>query len=97
MSSITWIIIVLIVVSILITVTEVTLRFGILEKNKGSGGETGGDGTDLLGRGDVSGDWAAGLAGLNITVEQLRRLLTERERHAVCGVGQLYDQSVAGL
>lgn len=36
MSSITWIIIILIVVSIAVTVTEVGLRFGILqsEKNK---------------------------------------------------------------
>ena len=34
MSTITWIIIVLIVVSIAVTVTEVGLRFGILEKGK---------------------------------------------------------------
>jgi hypothetical protein len=34
MSTITWIIIVLIVVSIAVTVTEVGLRFGMLEKGK---------------------------------------------------------------
>lgn len=34
MSAITWIIIILIVVSILVTVTEVTLRFAMLEKSK---------------------------------------------------------------
>jgi hypothetical protein len=34
MSTITWIIIVLIVVSIGVTVTEVGLRFGMLEKGK---------------------------------------------------------------
>lgn len=35
MSKITWIIIVLIVVSIAVTVTEVGLRFGLLQKGKG--------------------------------------------------------------
>jgi hypothetical protein len=34
MSAITWIIIILIIVSILVTVTEVTLRFAMLEKSK---------------------------------------------------------------
>ncbi|KAH8679956.1 hypothetical protein BGZ60DRAFT_401014 [Tricladium varicosporioides] len=37
MSTITWIIIVLIVVSIAVTVTEVGIRFGILTKEKGKG------------------------------------------------------------
>lgn len=39
MSTITWIIIVLIVISIAVTVTEVGLRFAILEKEKS--GKTG--------------------------------------------------------
>ena len=45
MSYITWIIIVLIVVSILITVSEVAIRFGILskEKSKSNGNNGGGD------------------------------------------------------
>ena len=34
MSTITWIIIILIIVSIAVTVTEVGLRFGILQKEK---------------------------------------------------------------
>lgn len=40
MSAITWIVIVLIVISIIVTVTEVGLRFGILQKsnNKPAGG-----------------------------------------------------------
>jgi hypothetical protein len=38
MSFITWIIIVLIVISIAVTVTEVGLRFAILEKEKSSNG-----------------------------------------------------------
>jgi hypothetical protein len=42
MSAITWIIIVLIVISILVTVTEVGLRFGMLEKSKRSDGGKGG-------------------------------------------------------
>ncbi|RDA95449.1 hypothetical protein CP533_5460 [Ophiocordyceps camponoti-saundersi (nom. inval.)] len=37
MSSITWIIIILIIVSILVTVTEVGMRFGMLSKNKAKG------------------------------------------------------------
>lgn len=39
MSSITWIIIVLIFVSILVTVSEVLLRFGMLAKAAGRGGD----------------------------------------------------------
>jgi hypothetical protein len=38
MSFITWIIIVLIVISIIVTVTEVGLRFAILEKEKSQNG-----------------------------------------------------------
>lgn len=41
MSTITWIIIVLIVISIAVTVTEVGLRFGILEKGKQERGRYG--------------------------------------------------------
>src|ERR1051325_4743748 len=37
MSYITWIIIILIVISIIVTVTEVGLRFGMLSKNKSAG------------------------------------------------------------
>jgi len=39
MSTITWIIIVLIVVSIAVTVSEVALRFGILSKEKAEKGQ----------------------------------------------------------
>lgn len=42
MSTITWIIIVLIIVSIGVTVTEVGLRFGILEKGKNERDRLGG-------------------------------------------------------
>ena len=43
MSKITWIIIVLIIVSIAVTVTEVGLRFGILEKGKQERGKLEGE------------------------------------------------------
>lgn len=39
MSSITWIVIILILVSILVTVTEVGLRFAMLERSKSQPGE----------------------------------------------------------
>lgn len=39
MSNITWIIIVLIVISIAVTVTEVVLRFALLEKGKQARGD----------------------------------------------------------
>lgn len=102
MSSITWIIIVLIVVSIIITVTEVSLRFGILEKekNKGVNGGSGGEGGEgdggLAGIGEVPLDVRLGLARANISLDDLRRwslALSEPERHAVCGadvVGTTY-------
>jgi hypothetical protein len=86
MSAITWIIIVLIVVSILITVTEVTLRFGILEKEK----RRGGSGEDLI-HGDASSLLhlsRARAAMANMSDEDLlawSAALSEREKAAVCG------------
>jgi hypothetical protein len=93
MSSITWIIIVLIVVSILITVTEVSLRFGILEKSKGSNPPGNGSASS---RSLLSAGGGFTLAGFNVTVEELRRLLTERERAAVCG-SEYVGQSFVGI
>ncbi|UKZ75900.1 hypothetical protein TrVFT333_003596 [Trichoderma virens FT-333] len=49
MSYITWIIIALIVLSILVTVTEVGLRFGMLEKSKRSDDNSGNNGTNCAG------------------------------------------------
>jgi hypothetical protein len=96
MSTITWIIIILIVVSIIITVTEVSLRFGILENEKRKGAITPGlpnndddpvlGGTGLGLRGGVV-DLRA-LRRANITLEDLRAwssALSEEERQAVCG------------
>ncbi|KAJ0300299.1 hypothetical protein COL516b_008650 [Colletotrichum fioriniae] len=89
MSYITWIIIVLIVISILVTVTEVGLRFGILSKNNGKGpGEVGGDAVPLIGGGGSSslsalpGSVKWELEKRNVSVDELRlwsRMLSEEE------------------
>ncbi|KAI1261375.1 hypothetical protein F5Y18DRAFT_401809 [Xylariaceae sp. FL1019] len=75
MSYITWIIIVLIIISILVTVTEVGLRFGILSKEKGKGN----NGVTLLPSLEERS---------NLTAEDWRawgRSLSEAERAALCG------------
>ncbi|KAJ8132516.1 hypothetical protein O1611_g1111 [Lasiodiplodia mahajangana] len=78
MSAITWIIIILIVVSILVTVTEVILRFTILSKERGNNGG-----------GAVSpGTTLSILAQSNHTLEELRTWgasLSDQERRAICG------------
>jgi hypothetical protein len=88
MSSITWIIIILIVVSIIVTVTEVSLRFGLLERSKGgngvaAGGRSGPGGLELRGLPSIFD-----ASGANITPEDLRlwgSALSDRERAALCG------------
>jgi hypothetical protein len=89
MSSITWIIIVLIVVSILVTVSEVVLRFGILSKEK----DRRDDGGVAL---ELRGDFAV---ERNYTMEELRawaRRLDAREKEAVCGA-QYIGTTFAGV
>jgi hypothetical protein len=78
MSYITWIVIVLIIVSILVTVTEVALRFVLLSKERGNG--------------NASPQMKSGLpsirAGSNYTLDELRSWgagLSEQERRAICG------------
>ncbi|KAI1503009.1 hypothetical protein F5X99DRAFT_377314 [Biscogniauxia marginata] len=81
MSAITWIIIILIIVSILVTVTEVALRFGILSKERGNNNAVG------------NGDGMPSGSGLiitrsNLSLDELRlwgASLSEQERGAVCG------------
>lgn len=93
MSSITWIIIILIVVSIMITVTEVSLRFGILEKSKSGGSGSSAPGTVVKLRGP---DW---LAQNNITLEDLRlwtAQLSEQEKGAICGA-EIVGNTFAGV
>jgi len=94
MSYITWIIIVLIVVSILVTVTEVTMRFGILEKQKkAKEGEglaplpSAGPDLELRSSGGGGEMWNLDRVG-NFTLDELRAFgakLSEQEQAAVCG------------
>lgn len=81
MSAITWIVIILIVVSILVTVTEVGLRFGMLSKERGENNGVSNP-QNILGEG-----WVA--VRSNATLEQLRQWgvnLNEEEKAAVCGM-----------
>lgn len=102
MSVITWIVIILIIISIIVTVTEVGLRFGILQKNNsGKGGIEdkvyGGDRVELGAFRPGSIEWK--LAKANITVDELRQWnagLDERERGYVCG-GDVVGQTFAGV
>ncbi len=99
MSYITWIIIILIVISIIVTVTEVGLRFGILSREKGRERDNVGSPGNVIGGGDGGGVDLRSLRDLdfeNITLEELKRwsaVLSEREKAAVCGseyVGRTY-------
>ncbi|KAI5865838.1 DUF155-domain-containing protein [Durotheca rogersii] len=94
MSAITWIIIVLICLSILVTVTEVGLRFSMLSK-----GRQGGDGEDVVGPGGAAlpSGWVA--VRSNATLEELRQWgvkLSEEERAAVCGASYI-STTFAGI
>ncbi|XDG08813.1 hypothetical protein ABKA04_008428 [Annulohypoxylon sp. FPYF3050] len=92
MSAITWIIIVLIVISICVTVTEVALRFGILTKERGSGNVIATPNGTILEPG-----WIA--VRSNATLEELRSwgvTLSEEERTAVCGA-QYIRTTFAGI
>ncbi|KAM7200471.1 putative ACR, YagE family COG1723 domain containing protein [Rhypophila sp. PSN 637] len=106
MSYITWIIIILIIISIIVTVTEVVLRFGILNAEKGKNGAVGGPG-NVIGGGD--GDESAIQLDLrmrrtigmneNLTLEDLRlwsQALSKREKAAVCG-GDIVGRTFAGI
>ena len=81
MSTITWIIIVLIVISIAVTVTEVGLRFGILEKGKSERGKA---------NAENAIKWAKGaeLQGRNFT----RSDFDAPQLRAICGAEILGDR-----
>jgi uncharacterized Rmd1/YagE family protein len=103
MSNITWIIIILIVVSIIVTVTEVGLRFGMLSRGKGLNEGNGGRPGNVIGGGDGDGQQVVELRRWlresNVSVEELRlwsRGLSERERAAVCG-GEFVGKTFAGV
>lgn len=103
MSAITWIVIVLIVISICVTVSEVGLRFAILQKSsgkEGAGNETaGGAGVvDVYRPGSV--EWK--LARANITLDEFRDWISLNEQHerrgaaAPCG-SEIVGQTFAGV
>jgi hypothetical protein len=100
MSHITWIIILLIVVSIIVTVTEVGLRFGMLSRGKSNK-----DGLDTINTNrvllDLRGPRSVSAVGgtHNISLEELRLWsagLGETEREAVCG-GSVVGRTFAGV
>lgn len=108
MSAITWIIIVLIVISICVTVSEVGLRFGILQKSNGKSGS--GDGTGGSGTGssrDVEqtvaevyqpGSIELRLARANITMDEFKSwiALNDQEGGKMCG-GEIVGPTFAGV
>ena len=84
MSAITWIIIILIIISIFVTVTEVVLRFGMLSKGGANGDSVGSLAVSPVGALDTS--WRNNIS--NATLDELRLLaarLSEQQRNAVCG------------
>lgn len=109
MSAITWIIIVLIIISICVTVSEVGLRFGILQKSNGKsgGGNDAGGSSSISSNSDVertvaevyrpgSIEWK--LAKANITIDEFKGWINsnEQERGAMCG-GEIVGQTFAGV
>lgn len=82
MSTITWIIIILIVVSIGVTVSEVGLRFALLEKEKGKGRVVN---SRLLLVGNRVIDGGIG-APVVANVTGIRRGISADEVDALCGM-----------
>ncbi|KAL9947383.1 hypothetical protein D7B24_009049 [Verticillium nonalfalfae] len=101
MSYITWIVIILIVISILVTLTEVGLRFILLSKNSDEGGKKPGETAVrmLLDVPQVNvgvGGLAGELQGKNVTIEDVRRwsrLLGEAD---LCG-SQIVGETFKGV
>ena len=75
MSNITWIIIILIVVSIVVTVSEVGLRFGLLQRGK----DAGVPGVCGLAR-------VGALGGERTNLTRIREKLTEDDMQHLCGM-----------
>lgn len=75
MSNITWIIIILIAVSIVVTVSEVILRFAMLQKGKDDG---------MPGVCGLARVGALGGAQTNLT--RIREKLTEDDMQQLCGM-----------
>lgn len=88
MSNITWIVIILIVLSIIVTVSEVGLRFGLLTKEK----ENGSPSICALSRLGVN-NVVGGGSSHNIT--KIRAKLSDDDMQQLCGmsiIGQTYKE-----
>ncbi|KAH7375887.1 sporulation protein RMD8 [Plectosphaerella cucumerina] len=107
MSYITWIVIILIAVSIVVTVTEVGLRFAMLSKNKGERNADalflrGPIGTGTMGVMDGGDGTLAGLAGelqgRNVSIEEVRRWsrLLGENGGGLCG-GEIVGETFKGV
>lgn len=82
MSTITWIIIVLIVISIGVTVSEVGLRFALLEKEKGKGRVLG---SPVALAGNLVTESGIGSVPM-VNVTRVRQGLSADEVSALCGM-----------
>jgi hypothetical protein len=87
MSTITWIIIVLIVISICVTVSEVVIRFALLEKERSKGKL--GDSCKGIEVGITKGN-----ATTNLT--KIRQGLSMEEVRVLCGI-EIVDQTFAEI
>jgi hypothetical protein len=76
MSNITWIVIVLILISIVVTVSEVGLRFGLLQKER----DKGGPGVCALARLGVA------TRGGPANITRIREALTDSDMQQLCGM-----------
>lgn len=83
MSTITWIIIVLIVISIGVTVSEVGLRFALLEKEKGKGRVLG---PTVAVAGNLVTEGGIGTPPALVNVSGVRQGLNADEVNALCGM-----------
>lgn len=110
MSAITWIIIVLIIISIIVTTSEVGLRFGILQKSNNNNAPRNGSAAAVL-EGAVTdrvggvvevykkGSLEWKLARANVTMDELKEWaagLGNGERDAVCG-SDVVGRTFAGV
>jgi hypothetical protein len=89
MSTITWIIIVLIVISICVTVSEVIIRFTLLEKEKSKGRLVGG-------RDFKVGIMTNGADGADRDLTKIRQGLSREEVRALCGM-EIVGQTFTGI
>jgi hypothetical protein len=87
MSTITWIIIVLIVISICVTVSEVAIRFAILDKGKSNS-------KLVSSHRDMAVDTVSNHSGMNLA--KIRQGLSKEDVLSLCGI-EFVDQTFAEI